>query len=73
LLQRVRPRVCLASADAGDGETAQGRLARAFAADLWITGQHGDIEVLGGDPPRVRAATARPFPPGLGGVSVRPP
>ncbi|MBX3462527.1 MAG: ComEC/Rec2 family competence protein [Planctomycetes bacterium] len=64
LLARVRPRVCLGSAAAADGDTALGRLARAFGADLWITGQHGTIELLG-TPPRVRSRSdGRPLPPG---------
>ncbi|MBL9076496.1 MAG: ComEC/Rec2 family competence protein [Planctomycetes bacterium] len=64
LLARVRPRVCLASAAADDGETALGRVARAFGADLWVTGRHGTVELVGGDPPRVRpAGDGRPLPP----------
>lgn len=64
LLQRVRPRVCLASAAQADGDTALGGIARAFGADLWVTGQHGTIELVFGDPPRVRASgDGRPLPP----------
>jgi competence protein ComEC len=63
LLQHVRPRVCIASAASADGDTAQGGIARAFGADLWVTGQHGTIELIGGDPPRVRASRdGRPLP-----------
>lgn len=57
LLRTVRPAVCFASADTGDGETVLGRLARGFGCDPWITGQHGDLELLAGDPPAVRAST----------------
>jgi len=56
LLRTVRPTVCFASADTGDGETVLGRLARGFGCDPWVTGQHGDLELLGGDQPAVRAA-----------------
>ena len=70
LLARVRPRACFASAAAGDGDTALGGVARAFGADLWVTGQHGRIE-LRADPPRVRAsADGRALPPSR---STRPP
>jgi competence protein ComEC len=72
LLQRVRPRVCLASAASADGDTALGGVARAFGADLWVTGQHGTIDLLGGEPPRVRASgDGRPLP--LRPASPRPP
>ena len=72
LLQRVRPRVCIASAASADGDTALGLAARTFGADLWVTGQHGTIELLGCDPPRVRASgDGRPLPPRL--ESPRPP
>jgi len=72
LLRHVQPRVCIASAASADGDTALGRIARAFGADLWVTGQHGTIELLGSDPPRVRASgDGRPLPPR--GESPRPP
>jgi competence protein ComEC len=47
LLARVRPRACLASASAADGETALGEVARRFGADVWATGVHGTITVDG--------------------------
>ena len=56
LLRAVRPTVCFASADTGDGETALGRLARGFGCDPWITGQHGDLELLAGAQPAVRTS-----------------
>jgi competence protein ComEC len=64
LLARVRPRVCLASAAAADGDTALGAVARARGADLWVTGVHGTIDLLGDARPRVRgSADGRPLPP----------
>lgn len=57
LLQVVRPVVAFASADAADGETALGPLARAFGADLWVTGQHGDLQIHAGTFPWLRAST----------------
>lgn len=43
LLERVRPVLALASADAVDGHTALGPIARAFGADLWVTGVDGSL------------------------------
>ncbi len=63
LLQRVRPRCCLASAAAADGETALGELARRRGAELWVTGQHGDLELRFGTPSRLSGSTgARALP-----------
>ncbi|MBL8754905.1 MAG: hypothetical protein JNK15_16490, partial [Planctomycetes bacterium] len=62
LLQRVRPRACLASAPAGDGDTDLGELVRRSGAELWSTGRHGTLTLLG-DPARVHGgAGARPLP-----------
>lgn len=47
LLLRTRPRACLVSASAADGETALGPLARAAGAELWVTGWHGHLTVDG--------------------------
>lgn len=64
LLQHVRPRVAFASADAADGATALGKIATSCGADVWITGQHGTLELRPGPPPRVLAATdGRALPP----------
>ncbi|HEU4418478.1 MAG TPA: ComEC/Rec2 family competence protein, partial [Planctomycetota bacterium] len=63
LLQLVRPRACLASAVAADGDTVLGRIARRFGAELWVTGQHGTI-TLSGEPAQVRgSAGVRPLAP----------
>lgn len=43
LLQRVQPRVCLASAASADADTALGPLVRRFGAELLVTGQDGTI------------------------------
>ena len=45
LLQRCRPRVCLASAATVDGATALGALVRRVGAELWVTGLHGSLHV----------------------------
>ena len=45
LLAHTRPRACLASAAAEDGDTALGHLARRAGAELWVTGRHGTIGV----------------------------
>jgi len=45
LLGVVRPRAALASADGADGDTALGGLARAFGADVFVTGTDGTIEL----------------------------
>lgn len=64
LLRHVRPRVALASADAEDGLTALGPLARACGADVWATGLHGTIDLIGGSAPRVSGSVgARPVLP----------
>lgn len=62
LLQRVRPQVCFASAATGDGDTAQGAVVRGSGSDLWVTGRHGDLELLAGPPPCVRSSVpSRPL------------
>jgi competence protein ComEC len=58
LLQRVRPRACLASAAAPDGDTEVGALARRFGAEVWTTGRHGDLCFDGA---AVRAKVAPPL------------
>lgn len=64
LLRHVRPLVALASADAEDGLTALGPLARAWGADVWATGLHGTIELIGDHAPRVSGSVgARPLAP----------
>jgi len=55
LLAAVKPLACFASAATADGDTALGELARRFGADVWITGQHGDLE-LRFDPPAVHTS-----------------
>jgi competence protein ComEC len=62
LLRAVAPRLCLASAASGDGETALGTLARGSGADLWVTGLHGDLTVDLGPVPTVRGSAPRPLP-----------
>jgi hypothetical protein len=62
LLARVRPRACLASAAAADGDTRLGPLVRIFGAELWTTGVHGTI-TLAGEPPRCTGEVpGRPLP-----------
>lgn len=56
LLQHTRPTVAFASADAADGDTAQGPVARTFGADVWVTGVDGTIELRGRGIPRITAA-----------------
>ncbi len=66
LLQRVHPRACFASAAAADGDTALGRIARRFGADLWVTGQHGNLELRLGTVPTVHTSAAgRPLGPAM--------
>jgi competence protein ComEC len=55
LLAAVRPRACFASAPSADGDTAAGRTARRAGAQLWATGQHGDLTLEFGPAPRVRS------------------
>ena len=43
LLQRVRPRACLASATSDDGDTWIGGVARRLGAEVLVTGRHGDV------------------------------
>lgn len=63
LLAAVQPRACLASAATADGETEVGALARQRGIEVWVTGQHGSLLLLG-SPPRVAAEhAARPLPP----------
>lgn len=63
LLARVRPRACLASAASDDGDTALGPLVRRFGAELWVTGQHGDVH-LATSPTAISGSHAqRPLPP----------
>lgn len=55
LLAATKPLVCFASAACADGETALGPAARNAGSDLWVTGLHGDLELLATTPPRVRS------------------
>ncbi len=38
--------MCFASAAAADGDPAQAAVARRTGADVFVTGQHGDLELL---------------------------
>jgi competence protein ComEC len=58
LLQRAAPRIALASAATGDGETSLGAVARRFGCEVWTTGLDGTI-TIGADPPRI-AGSAGP-------------
>lgn len=63
LLAAVRPRACFASAPSADGDTTSGRTARRTGAQLWATGQHGDLTLEFGPTPRVRSGCgALPLP-----------
>jgi competence protein ComEC len=55
LLAATRPLACFASAACADGETALGPATRSAGSDLWVTGLHGDLELLATTPPRVRS------------------
>jgi len=63
LLARVRPRACLASAATDDGDTALGPLVRRFGAELWVTGNHGDVQVTTSPTQIAGSRKARPLPP----------
>ncbi|MCA8951694.1 MAG: MBL fold metallo-hydrolase, partial [Planctomycetes bacterium] len=54
LLAVVRPACCLASAASSDAATAAGEIARAFGAEVFVTGLDGDVEVELGEVARVR-------------------
>jgi competence protein ComEC len=65
LLRAVRPRCCLASAAAADGDTPQGALVRQRGAELWVTGRHGSLRLE-------RGADGTPLVHGDAAI-VRPP
>lgn len=63
LLERVAPRVCLASAARADGDTALGRIARRFGAELFVTGRDGDLWIDASRGTVQASVAARPLPP----------
>jgi len=63
LLERVAPRVCLASAAQADGDTALGRVARRFGAELFVTGRDGDLWIDAARGTVQGSVAARPLPP----------